>query len=82
VKKKLNKKAPLSTLSGPEYEARLRKILLGALGKAWMFWPPRAEVKRRTAVPGKPGWHFCEQGQVPHRREDRGGPHRSVHQTR
>ena len=54
------KKAPLNTLTREEYEIRLRKILLSALGKAWMFWPPRAEVKRRCAIPGKPGWFRCE----------------------
>lgn len=54
------KKPPLSSLSKEEYEARLNKILLAALGKAWMFWPPRAEVKRRCAIPGKPGWFRCE----------------------
>jgi hypothetical protein len=54
------KKPPLNTLTPQEYEARLNKILLAALGKAWMFWPTRAEVKRRCAVPGKPGWWKCE----------------------
>jgi hypothetical protein len=54
------KKPALSTLSPEEYEARLNKILMAALGKAWMYWPPRAEVKRRCAVPGKPGWWYCE----------------------
>ncbi len=54
------KKPPLSSLSPEEYQARLNKILLASLGKAWMFWPPRAEAKRRCAIPGKPGWFRCE----------------------
>lgn len=56
----MKKKPPLSSLTPEGYRARLKKILLAALGKAWMFWPPRAEVKRRCAVPGKPGWFRCE----------------------
>jgi hypothetical protein len=56
----VKKKPPLSSLSPEEYQARLNKILLASLGKAWMFWPPRAEVKRRCAIPGKPGWFRCE----------------------
>lgn len=54
------KKAPLASLTREEYEARLKKILLAGLGKCWMFWPPRAEVKRRCAVADKPGWWKCE----------------------
>jgi len=53
-------KPPLSSLSREEYEKRLNKILLAAIGKAWMYWPARAEVKRRCAVPGEPGWWYCE----------------------
>lgn len=56
----MKKKPPLNTLTPEEYEKRLNKILLAALGKAWMYWPPRAEVKRRCAVLGKPGWSYCE----------------------
>lgn len=55
------KKPPMSSLTPEEYEARLKKILLSKLGQAWMFWPPRAEVKRRCAVPNEPGWYYCEQ---------------------
>ena len=54
------KKPPLSSLTPEELQVRLNKIILSGLGKAWMFWPPRAEVKRRCAIPGKPGWWRCE----------------------
>lgn len=54
------KKPPLSSLSPEEYEKRLKKIILAGLGKAWMFWPPRAEVKRRCKDPNRPGWSICE----------------------
>jgi hypothetical protein len=53
-------KPPLSSLSREEYEKRLKKIILAGLGKAWMFWPPRAEVKRRCKDPNHPGWYICE----------------------
>lgn len=56
----MKKKPPMSSLTPEEYEARLKKILLSKLGQAWMFWPPRAEVKRRCAVPEQPGWYRCE----------------------
>lgn len=56
----MKKKPPLSSLTDDELQKRLDKILLSALGKAWMYWPPRAEVKRRCAIPGKPGWWRCE----------------------
>ena len=55
------KKPPLATLSKQEYELRLHKMLLAALGKCWMYWPPRAEVKRRCKDPNRPGWSICEQ---------------------
>ena len=38
----------------------LKQILMAGLGKAWMVWPPRNEVKRRCKVPNKSGWYFCE----------------------
>lgn len=38
----------------------LKQILLAALGKAWMFWPPRLEAKKRAKVPNRPGWYKCE----------------------
>jgi len=56
----MKKKPPLSSLSQEEYEARLKKIILSGLGKAWMFWPPRAEVKRRCKDLAHPGWFICE----------------------
>lgn len=58
----MKKKPPLSSLTKDEYEARLKKILLAKLGQAWLFWPPRAEVKRRCAikVEGEGGWWRCE----------------------
>lgn len=54
------KKPPLASLTKEEYEKRLKKIILASLGKAWMFWPPRAEVKRRCKDPNRPGWFICE----------------------
>lgn len=54
------KKPPLSSLTKEEYEQRLRKILLSGLGRAWMFWPPRLEAKKRAKHPSKPGWYICE----------------------
>jgi hypothetical protein len=38
----------------------LRTIILGGLGKAWMFWPPRMAAKKRSKHPTKPGWYICE----------------------
>ena len=38
----------------------LRSIILSGLGKAWMYWPPRMEVKKRAKHPGKKGWYICE----------------------
>lgn len=38
----------------------LRQILLGGLGKAWMFWPPRLAAKKRAKHPTKAGWYICE----------------------
>lgn len=54
------KKPALNTLSQEEYEKRLKKIILAGLGKAWMFWPPRADVKRRCKDLNNPGWFICE----------------------
>lgn len=54
------KKPPLSSLTPEEYETRLKKILLAALGKCWMYWPPRAEAKRRCQDPNRKGWFICE----------------------
>ena len=33
---------------------------MGGLGKAWMVWPPRNEVKRRCKTKDKAGWWTCE----------------------
>ena len=38
----------------------LRQLLLNALGKAWMYWPPRLAVKKRCKDLNKPGWWICE----------------------
>ena len=38
----------------------LRQIILAALGKAWLFWPPRLAVKKRCKDPNKSGWWICE----------------------
>lgn len=54
------KKPPLSSLTPVEYAARLKRILFSALGRAWCFWPPRNEVKKRCKVEGKTGWFKCE----------------------
>lgn len=56
----MKKKPPLASLTADERDARLKKIIMSGLGKAWMFWPPRAEVKRRCAIPGRTGWFYCE----------------------
>lgn len=56
----MKKKPPLASLTPEERDARLKKIIMSGLGKAWMFWPPRNEVKRRCAHPDKPGWFICE----------------------
>lgn len=38
----------------------LKQILMAGLGRSWMAWGPRNEVKRRCKVQGKPGWYRCE----------------------
>ncbi len=38
----------------------LKSIILAGLGKAWMYWPPRLEAKKRSKVPSKSGWYKCE----------------------
>lgn len=38
----------------------LRSIILSGLGKAWMYWPPRLEAKKRAKHPTKSGWYVCE----------------------
>jgi 5-methylcytosine-specific restriction endonuclease McrA len=38
----------------------LRQLLLNAIGKAWMYWPPRLAVKKRCKDPNKSGWWICE----------------------
>ena len=66
------KKPKLSTLTPEEYEKRLKKIILAGLGKAWMFWPVRAEAKRRCKDPNRPGWSSKQ-------REARHRSHRALH---
>ncbi len=39
----------------------LKQILMAGLGRSWMMWGPRNEVKRRCKVPGKAGWWKCEE---------------------
>lgn len=41
-------------------ERSLKQILMAGLGKSWMAWGPRNEVKRRCKVEGKAGWYRCE----------------------
>lgn len=60
TKTRLTKKKPFSELSEEEKQKRLKQILLGGLGKAWMFWPPRLEAKKRAKHPDKSGWYICE----------------------
>jgi 5-methylcytosine-specific restriction endonuclease McrA len=38
----------------------LRSIILSGLGKAWIYWPPRLEAKKRAKHPTKPGWYICQ----------------------
>ncbi len=38
----------------------LNSYIFAGLGKVWMWWPPRAEVKRRCKVEEKTGWFKCE----------------------
>ncbi len=44
----------------------LKQILMAGLGRSWMAWPPRNEVKRRCKVPGRAGWYQCEECKEPH----------------
>lgn len=37
----------------------LRTIILSGLGKAWVYWPPRLEAKKRAKHPTKKGWYVC-----------------------
>ncbi len=37
-----------------------RQQILGGLGKAWMFYGPRLEAKKRAKHPTKKGWYVCE----------------------
>lgn len=41
-------------------ERSLKSKLISALGRVWMTWGPRNEVKRRCKVEGKTGWFRCE----------------------
>lgn len=56
----MKKKPPLNVLAVEEQQARLKKIILSGLGKAWMYWPPRNEVKARCKHPERSGWFVCE----------------------
>lgn len=38
----------------------LRQQILGGLGKAWMYYSPRLEAKKRAKHPTKKGWYICE----------------------
>ena len=38
----------------------LNSYIFAGLGKVWMWWPPRNEVKKRCKIEGKPGWYKCE----------------------
>ena len=38
----------------------LKQMIMSALGKVWMIWHARNEVKRRCKILGKTGWYICE----------------------
>ncbi len=38
----------------------LKQMIMSALGKVWMVWHGRNEVKRRCKVPNKTRWWACE----------------------
>lgn len=38
----------------------LNSYIFAGLGKVWMWWPPRNEVKKRCKVREKSGWFACE----------------------
>lgn len=38
----------------------LRSIILSGLGKAWIYWPPRLEAKKRAKHLIKKGWYVCD----------------------
>lgn len=40
----------------------LKSMLMSAIGKVWMYWPARLEVKRRCKNPSRTGWFKCEKG--------------------
>lgn len=44
----------------------LKQILMAGLGRSWMAWPPRNEVKRRCKVIGRAGWWTCEECKEAH----------------
>lgn len=44
----------------------LKQILMAGLGRSWMMWGPRNEVKRRCKIEGKTGWYRCEECKEPH----------------
>lgn len=38
----------------------LKHQILAGLGKAWMYYSPRLEAKKRAKHPTKKGWYVCE----------------------
>ena len=44
----------------PKKPRPLRSLILGGLGKVWMYWPARLEAKKRAKHPAKAGWWICE----------------------
>lgn len=40
----------------------LKSMIMSAIGRVWMFYPPRLAVKRRCKNPNRPGWFKCEKG--------------------
>ncbi len=44
----------------PKKQRSLNSYIFAGLGKVWMWWPPRNEVKKRCKVEGKTGWYVCE----------------------
>lgn len=48
-------------MSKKEKKARnLNSYIFAGLGKVWMWWPARNEVKKRCKIVNKPGWYRCE----------------------
>jgi len=38
----------------------LKQQIIAGLGRTWMHWSPRNEVKKRCKIENKTGWYRCE----------------------